>query len=88
MLIRIGGEMDSKLTLKLDADAINGAKLYAKIHNSSLSRLVEKFFFNLAKEDKKTFKASPVVQELSGIIEEKKIPKDSERLNYLLKKHS
>jgi hypothetical protein len=61
--------MEAKLTLKLDKDAIEGAKKYAKNKNVSLSRMVERYFRALAaksKPDEK--KISPLVEELSGII--------------------
>ncbi len=35
--------MDTKLTLKLNSEIISEAKSYAKEHNSSVSKLVEKF---------------------------------------------
>jgi hypothetical protein len=66
--------MDVKLTLKLDKNAIEKAKKYAKKHNQSLSVLVEEYF-NLISEKEKMSKSeiSPNIMELSGII---KLSKD------------
>jgi predicted HicB family RNase H-like nuclease len=35
--------MDTKLTLKLDGDIIEQAKIYAKKKNTSLSKLIESY---------------------------------------------
>lgn len=35
--------MESKLTLKLDKQVINHAKTYAKMHNTSLSKMIENY---------------------------------------------
>lgn len=83
--------IDSKLTLKLDSDSINRAKLYSNAHKISLSALVEKFFDSLTlseQTDESSFKYSPIVNELSGIIS---IPEDydlkSDYIDYLDKKY-
>lgn len=61
--------MEAKLTLKLDKDAIDEAKHYAKKMNMSLSRIVEKYFNSLSHQKKdKGIEYSPLVKELSGII--------------------
>ena len=40
--------MDAKLTLKLDAAAIETARRYARQRGVSLSRMVEQFFLSVA----------------------------------------
>ena len=40
--------MDSKLTLRLDVDAIEAAKRYAAARGSSVSKIVEDYFSRLA----------------------------------------
>ncbi|MAY82517.1 MAG: hypothetical protein CMP59_00110 [Flavobacteriales bacterium] len=42
--------MDSKLTLKLDKKVIELAKVYAKEHGQSLSRLIENYLKALTKD--------------------------------------
>ena len=64
-----GENMDIKLTLKLDDGAIRAAKEYARARNTSLSRLVEGFFLSMAGKGNIQNEISPVVQELSGIIQ-------------------
>jgi len=82
--------MNAKLTLKLNSIAIEKAKLYAKSRHTSLSALVENYFRTLA-EEKKYAEAelSPIVEELSGIID---LPEDfnlkDEYTDYLIKKYS
>ena len=66
--------MNTKLTLKLDKGTIEKAKDYAKSRRTSLSALVETYFRSLAeKQPHDSTDLSPIVQELSGIIE---LPED------------
>jgi len=61
--------MDTKLNLKLDKDVIEQAKSYAQTKNTSLSKMVEKYFKSLVDEEKGVqVEYSPLVKELSGII--------------------
>ncbi|MGR3174170.1 MAG: DUF6364 family protein [Candidatus Scalindua sp.] len=76
--------MDTKLTLKLDSEIISEAKSYAKDHNSSLSRLVEKFLRNLTRQNGEKM-TSPLVQELSGIMEKRQLTDETDRYKYLMK---
>ena len=60
--------MDTKLTLKLDKKTIEKAKLYARKNNLSLSQIVEMYFKYIVNE--KDFENyTPLIKELSGIIE-------------------
>lgn len=62
--------MNTKLTLSLEESLIKKAKNYAKTHNTSLSKIVERFFSNLQNDNKRKDRdLSPVVKELSGIID-------------------
>lgn len=61
--------MNAKLTLKLNKNAIEQAKIYAKNTNQSLSFLVEKYFKLIAEKGQTSpDDISPVVKEISGII--------------------
>ncbi len=82
--------MNTKLTLKLDKDIIEQAKIYAKNKQTSLSVLVANYFKSLADEKLETeIELSPIVQELSGIIE---LPDNfdlkEDYTNYLIEKYS
>ncbi|MCB0735055.1 MAG: hypothetical protein KDC76_10750 [Bacteroidetes bacterium] len=44
--------MDVKLTLKLNKDIIDQAKVYAARHNRSLSRIIEAYLHLLVSEDR------------------------------------
>jgi hypothetical protein len=62
--------MNTKLTLELDKQTIERAKQYAQTTNQSLSSLVQNYFnFISEKHEINENDLSPIVQELSGIIE-------------------
>jgi hypothetical protein len=61
--------MDTKLTLKLDKEIINQAKLYAESKKISLSKLIESYLQMLTKENSNSDNISPLVESLSGVIE-------------------
>jgi len=82
--------MNTKLTLKLDKDIIERAKSFAKEKHTSLSMLVANYFKSLDEhKDEPDLELSPIVQELSGIIE---LPEDfnlkEEYTDYLIEKYS
>ena len=81
--------MDSKLTLKLDAEVIRKAKLYARKHKTSISRMVESYLRGLESLKEEEVKAHPLVDRLTGIIA---LPEDfdykQDRSDYLERKHS
>lgn len=82
--------MNTKLTLKLQKDVIEQAKIYARKHQVSLSALVENYFKFLAiRKQPSEIELSPMVQELSGIID---LPEDfdlqKEYTDYLTEKYS
>jgi len=60
--------MDTKLTLKLDGDIIEQAKVYAKKKNTSLSKLIESYLGMLVDPDEKQ-EVTPLVKSLSGVID-------------------
>ncbi|HUH74851.1 MAG TPA: DUF6364 family protein [Chitinophagales bacterium] len=81
--------MDTKLTLKLNQDIIEKAKVYASTHQVSLSRLIENYLSSLTSESPKSdLQISSFVKSLSTGIE---IPADydykKDRADYLEKKH-
>ncbi len=61
--------MDTKLTLKLDKEIINRAKLYAESKKISLSKLIESYLQLLTNESSTKENISPLVESLSGVIE-------------------
>lgn len=83
--------MESKLTLKLDTEAISRAKRYISHHRGySLSRMVENYFNTLTEQsNEKDFPAMPpIVSGLAGIAKKGKI-KDvkGEYTDYLIGKY-
>ncbi|PZX56516.1 DUF6364 family protein [Algoriphagus chordae] len=81
--------MDTKLTLKLNQEVIEKAKIYASDKKLSLSRLIENYLNSLT-SDQPTgeLEISPFVKSLSSGV---KIPADydykKDRADYLDQKH-
>ncbi len=65
--------MDTKLTLKLQQGIIERAKEYARLHNVSLSKLIESYLQKITDEPGKPEKITPLVKSLSGILD---LPQD------------
>ncbi|HEV7670438.1 MAG TPA: DUF6364 family protein [Thermoanaerobaculia bacterium] len=82
--------MTVKLTLKLDEDAIEQAKMYARSRKVSLSRMVETYFRGLAeREELRSPGPTGVVAELAGILAGKDLDlSDEGRARYLARKAS
>lgn len=80
--------MDTKLTLKLDAQIIEEAKRYASESNTSLSKLVENYLSAITSANSKKRKVNPIVESLTGIItlDNKKDYRES-YTKYLIKKY-
>ena len=66
--------MNTKLTVRLDQSAIQTAKKYARNHGISLSKMIQFYFQNLVEEKSENFKPTPLVSELSGILNPKSLP--------------
>jgi hypothetical protein len=66
--------MDTKLTLKLNCDIIEQAKVYAKNKNTSLSKLIESYL-GLLVDPKDNQEVTPLVKSLSGVIN---LPKNTD----------
>jgi hypothetical protein len=80
--------MDTKLTLKLDKEIINRAKLYAESKKISLSKLIESYLQVLTKESSSKENITPLVESLSGVIELPKNYNDKvDYTDYLTKKY-
>ncbi len=60
--------MDTKLTLKLSAEVITRAKLYAKKRHISLSRLIESYLDSISGEEEEGLTTTPLIERLSGVI--------------------
>lgn len=63
--------MKTKLTIRLSDRVLEKAKIYARSHNISLSKMIEYYLDSLTqqKEDKDTVTITPLVQSLSGVID-------------------
>jgi hypothetical protein len=81
--------METKLTLKLEKNAISRGKKYALKKNTTLSKIVENYLLAITEEDNGSeFKISPLVKSLSGVI---KVPDNydskKEYRDYIIKKY-
>ncbi len=82
--------METKLTLRLNDSVIERAKIYAKNHKISLSKMIESYLDSLTSENNRDRKTSitPLVENLSGVIE---LPQDydykKEYTDYVIEKY-
>jgi macrodomain Ter protein organizer (MatP/YcbG family) len=80
--------MTTKLTLTVEKDVIERAKLYAKRTGRSLSDLIEKYLENITREEKRDKELSPRLKKIVGSV---KLPKnfneEKELRAYFEKKH-
>ncbi|MHA3789290.1 DUF6364 family protein [Flavobacterium hauense] len=82
--------MDTKLTLKLDKDIIEKAKVYASTTNRSLSSIVESYFQSLTSEKKTESDEFEITAFVRSMASEKSLPTDldeKEYFDYLSQKH-
>jgi hypothetical protein len=81
--------MDTKLTIKLDADVITRAKSYAKHRKTSLSKMIESYLDSVTKPDSRKIEITPLVKSLGGVIT---LPDDydykKDYTDYLTRKYS
>lgn len=63
--------MDTKLTLRLNEKVIERAKIYARSHKISLSKMIESYLDSITKQKEKEKKNSitPLVESLTGVID-------------------
>jgi len=81
--------MNTKLTLKIDNSVIESAKLFAKAHNTSLSKLVESFFKRITRKETTQKRVTGVVGELAGLLKDKDVVAGkSDYIDYLEDKYT
>ena len=80
--------MQTKLTLRLNAELIKKAKIYARQKNTSVSKLVEKYFAVLGKTTPSLPEQDlpPVTRSLWGLLEGISV-EEHEYQDYLEEKH-
>lgn len=80
--------METKLTLSLEKEIIEKAKIYAKSQETSLSHLVESYFYYITSErisDKSQKKSkSPITDNLLGSLDIGELNTDKLKEDYLL----
>jgi len=80
--------MNTKLTLNIDDNIIEEAKLYAKDNSVSLSKLIENYLRSLTKSKSAKVKISPLVESLTGVISSGRNDYKKEYSDFLAKKYS
>jgi hypothetical protein len=62
--------METKLTLRLNDNVVERAKIYARSRKMSLSKMIESYLDNITqpKEAEKKISITPLVESLSGVI--------------------
>jgi hypothetical protein len=80
--------MDTKLTIRLNENVIERAKIFAQSNNISLSKLIESYLDLLTGKRSETTGITPLVKSLTGVIE---LPENydyrKEYTDYLNKKY-
>lgn len=61
--------METKLTIRLKESVIKRAKIYARSHKISLSKMIESYLDSITKDKKMKSKITPLVESLSGVID-------------------
>ncbi len=61
--------METKLTIRLKESVIERAKIYARSHKISLSKMIESYLDSITKDKKMKSKITPLVESLSGVID-------------------
>ena len=61
--------MNTKLTLRLNDNVIERAKIYARSHKISLSKMIESYLDSVTKQKGKEISITPLVESLSGVID-------------------
>ncbi|MBF0548368.1 MAG: hypothetical protein HQM08_28290 [Candidatus Riflebacteria bacterium] len=82
--------MDTKLTLRLDADIIERIKIYASKQQKSLSALTEELYKSfLLKTDDNSLSdiRSPIARKYKGIISSTDFDADTPKTHFLREKH-
>jgi hypothetical protein len=60
--------MDTKLTVRLNDKVIKRAKIYARSHKVSLSKMIESYLDSVTKEKGNEIEITPLVESLSGVV--------------------
>lgn len=80
--------METKLIIRLNDSVIERAKIYARNHKISLSKIIESYLDSVTRQKSDEIDITPLVESLSGVID---LPDDynykSEYSDYLTEKY-
>jgi len=80
--------MNTKLTLNLDKGIIEQAKSYAKQNSVSLSKLIENYLGSLTVKSVDKNSISPLVESLTGVVQNENYDEKNDYRNYISEKYS
>ena len=80
--------MQAKLTLRLEEDLIEHAKLVAKNSGKSLSQLVADYFLRLSQETQSLDVVPPITASLKGVLAQTDAMNEQDYRDYLEQKYS
>ncbi|MGN6531026.1 MAG: DUF6364 family protein [Ginsengibacter sp.] len=80
--------MNTKLTLNIDDNIIEQAKIYAKDNRLSLSKLIENYLRSITQKKPGKSAVSPLVESLTGVISSQADDYKKGYADYLSKKYS
>ncbi len=60
--------MQTKLTVRVEKQALEAAKRHAAVHNTTLSKLISEYLRTLAMVEESPLGATPVLKRLTGIL--------------------
>jgi hypothetical protein len=67
---------ETKLTVRVRRDWIEGAKQYARQNNTTLTRLVSEYLKKLSSQGEEPLQDAPIVKRLAGTLSQKVSEKD------------
>jgi hypothetical protein len=79
--------MNAKLTLNLNKNITENAKIYARRNHVSLSKLIENYLNSITRTAETKKKVSPLVESLTGIIPNINIDDRKEYRDYITEKY-
>jgi hypothetical protein len=79
--------MNTKLTLRMDTELVQTAKMEASHRGKSVSRMVGEFFNSLASGHRKAAKLPPITASLVGVLKGRGLSEEDYR-KHLKKKYS
>lgn len=80
--------MNKKLTIRMDSEIIERAKVYSRNHKMSISKMIEWYLVSVINEKSKEIEITPLVKSLSGVVKiDENFDYKKEHGDYLIEKY-